>query len=425
MWYWNRYALTDITRKNFENWGRFSAANMKLGAEFYRAQANMMPFTPYGQGAAALSAQMDAASQMFRQTSRRYDQAPPFNIEGAQERSVLDRAFFNLLRFETDKKTRKKPKLLIVAPMSGHYASLFRSTVEGLMHTHDVHILDWKNPRDIPLKNGVFDFERYMECLAEALEHMGPNTHVMGISQSTVPLLAVSGYMAQTQNKATPKSITLIGGPIDTRASKSPMHDFGRKVSNDWLKTQVTDAVPFWYKGKGRRVYPGFTQLIALLNQGRDKHTDRLAQLYGALVEKDLVTSKEYKDFYKDYLAAMDLDEAFFIDTLKHVYKDHSLATGKMTFHGQAIDLGALKNTALFTIEGAKDEIAPPGETHAAQDLCPNIPQARRQSFTHPEYGHYGIALGPRFQKDIAPRITDFIRKTEKKSKPTPKPPKK
>ncbi len=398
-----------------------SAFNLKLGSEFFKAQSQISLSKDYAHGAKLLSAQMDAASQMFRSNTRRYNTPPPFNIPDTTENSLLDQPFYKLTRFETDSGGHK-PKLMIVAPMSGHYASLLRSTVEGLLPDHDVHMLEWKNPRDVPLSEGVFDFERYMECLFEAMEKMGPDTHVMGISQSTVPLLAVSAYMAQTSHKAQPKSMTLIGGPIDTRHSKTSLHDFARKVSNDWLKTQITDSVPMWYKGQGRRVYPGFTQLIALMNHGRDQHHDRLAQLYGALVKKDLGSSAEFKSFYKDYLAAMDLDEAFFIDTLRHVYKDHSLANGTLTFRGQKIDLGALKTTSLMTIEGADDQIAPPGETHAAQDLCPNIPANKRVKFTHPEYGHYGIAVGARFQKNIAPRITAFIK--GEKQKPAPKPPK-
>lgn len=422
MWPWNRYALTDIARTNFENWGRMSAVNLRLGSEFLKAQSNFMPDGFYKDWAKMTSTQMSASAQMFQDNSRRYTAPPPFNITDTTEQAILDVPFYKLTRFETSSSSKnKKPKLLIVAPMSGHYASLLRSTVEGMMPTHDVHMLEWNNPRDISTREGVFDFEKYMECLAEAMEKMGPDTHVMGISQSTVPLLAVSAHFAQNKNAATPKSITLIGGPIDTRQSQSPIHDFARNVSDDWLKSQITDAVPAWYKGHGRRVYPGFTQLIALMNHGRDKHQDRLAQLYGALVEKDVKSSAEFKSFYKDYLAAMDLDEAFFLDTLRHVYREHSLASGTMTFRGQTVDLGALKNTALMTVEGANDEIALPGETHAAQDLCPNIPQNKRVKFTHPSYGHYGIAMGTRFQNEIAPRIAAFT--TDIKTPPTPKPP--
>jgi len=365
------------------------------------------------------AAHLGATGKMMAQAGTKMDLAPDFAIDGARQKTVSDQDFYRIERFETnDNRAKDKPTMLIVAPMSGHYASILRDTVKGMLASHNVMVVDWKNPRDVPLSKGAFDFETYMECTLEAIQAAGPNTDVMGISQSTVPLLAISAYMEKHKDPASPRSLTLIGGPIDTRKSNTKMHDFARGVSLKQLRNQVVDPVPVAYKGKGRDVYPGFTQLMALMGQWRDKHQTRLSDLYAAQISDDADQIKNLSDFYNDYYAVMDLDAEFFLDTLHHVYQQHSLATGQMKFRGENIDLKSIRKLSLLTVEGASDSVSPPGETHAAHDLCPNIPDEKRQRFTHPEFGHYGIAMGPRFIQHIAPIVAKFSTYRDKPAGP-------
>ena len=408
----NRYSLTEIWRNGLQNWGRLSAYNFKLGAAVLKAQSNFL-IPPAKSIWDASAAHMDAQADIIKQTFEKRSGAPPFAVPNATEQQITDKSFYSLKSFKRG--NSEKPKMLIVAPMSGHYASILRDTIDGMLDNHDVTIVDWKNPRDIPKSAGVFSFETYLESLVDIMQVMGPDTHAMGISQSTVPLLAITAWLSKHDPKLAPGTLTLIGGPIDTRASKSKIHDFARRAPLDKLKRDVVDAVPGSYKGAGRAVYPGYTQLMALMAQGFDKHRDRLGQLYAAQISNDEITKNELKSFYNDYYAVMDLDAAFFLDTLKHVYQDHSLANGTMTFRGEKIDLSAIKKTALLTIEGAKDSVSPPGETHTAQGLCSNV--KRRQKYTHPEFGHYGIAMGEKFKNEISPVVVKFL-KTPRKNRP-------
>ena len=407
----NRYALTDIFRRNIGLATQAFDAQCQIGASLIRMQGEWMkPWglkSYYNQTAAHLG----ATGKMMAQAGTKLDHAPDFAIDGARQKTVSDQTFYRIERFQADDNMgSKKPTMLIVAPMSGHYASILRDTMKGMLASHNVMVVDWKNPRDVPLSHGAFDFETYMECTLEAIQAAGPSADVMGISQSTVPLLAISAYMEKHKDPASPRSLTLIGGPIDTRKSDTKMHDFARGVSLKQLRKQVVDPVPVAYKGKGRDVYPGFTQLMALMGQGRDKHQTRLSDLYAAQINDDADQIKNLSDFYNDYYAVMDLDAEFFLDTLHHVYQQHSLATGQMTFRGEDIDLKSIQKMSLLTVEGAKDSVSPPGETHAAHDLCPHIPDEKRQRFTHVEFGHYGIAMGPSFIKHIAPIVAKFTK---------------
>lgn len=421
---WSEYELIEASRLATRQNHKYGTFGLDVAAAFLETQAVWLSYFPLSKAFREASTQtaqrLRAVSKLSDHMTKRHKDKPEFNIKTTylngrtvlvDETTVSDKPYYELKRFKKDMPRRKDPKLLIVSPMSGHYASLLKSTVEAMLPNHDVYIVDWKNPRDVDVsENGIFDFEKYMDCVLETINTLGPDVHLMGISQSTVPLLAATGVLAQKNSKNQPVSLTLIGGPVDTRKSKTSLHDFAEKTSFNWFSQNVIGKVPSWFKGKGRKVYPGYTQLMALMQHGKNKHLDKLSQLNIALKEKDCCTAEELNGFYKEYFAVMDLDQSFFFDTLRHVYKDHSLANGTMTYKGKTIDLSKIKKTKLLTIEGGKDQICLPGETKAAHDLCSNLDSEKKTHITFSEFGHYGIAIGSRFKQNVAPKITKFIR---------------
>jgi len=419
---WPNYAFIDAARRLAKQAERVNRTGLNMAAEFWDMQAGFWQHMPLSQVFAAASAntaqQLRSLASIGQSAYADHTRRPDFNLTETRidakdvkvERENLRQSpFYTLSRFRRDT-TRHDPKLLIVAPMSGHYASLLRSTVAALLPDHDVHIIDWENIRDVSASAGKFDFERYMDCVIECLETMGSDTHVMGISQSTVPLLAATAVLAGQNSPHQPRSMTLIGGPIDTRKTQTKLHDFVRKTPLSWFKKKVIDTVPSRYKGAGRKVYPGHIQLASMLHGGQDQHRDNMEVLLNGKLDQ-CCDKAELDEFYKDYFAMTDLEAGFFLDTLRHVYQDHSLASGTMTYRGQKVDLSKITKTGLLTVEGDADEICPPDETTAAHDLCQNIPARKRKQLLMAGYGHYAIAMGSKFQKNIAPQLSSFIRK--------------
>ena len=373
---------------------------------------NPFALTPVGRSLAA-------AAEMFERTTRRYAK-PSFGIESVRigdadvaiaEKIVWSRPFCNLIRFERDlpEAQRNAPKLLIVAPMSGHYATLLRGTVRSMAEHADVYITDWVDARTVPLSSGRFDLDDYVDYIIEMLHELGPNTHVMAVCQPSVPVLAAVGVMEQRGDNCAPASMTLMGGPIDTRRNPTAVNKLAQEKSIDWFRDNVIMQVPWPNAGFGRDVYPGFLQLSGFMSMNLDRHLNAHQDFFMNLVKNDGEPAEKHREFYDEYLAVMDLTAEFYLQTVDTVFIRHDLPRGEMLHRGEKVDLTAVRNVALFTVEGENDDISGLGQTQAAHDLCVNIPQEKRAHYVQPQVGHYGVFNGSRFRSQIVPRIVDFM----------------
>lgn len=325
------------------------------------------------------------------------------------EEKAISSDFYDLIRFKRDT-DRNDPKLLIVSPMSGHFATLLRDTVETLLPDHDVYMVDWKDARDVPLDKGEFGLDTYIQSVMDCMKELGPDGHVMAVCQPTVAVLSAVSIMAANDDPNQPQSMTLMAGPLDTRNSQTEVNKFARSKSIDWFKDNLLARVPDSYEGAGRLVYPGYRQLTAFMAMNPDNHMKSFGKIFNALKDGDEKTLKKFDDFYDEYFAVADLDAKFYIETVEKVFKEHHLPNGKMTFNGQKVDPAKIGKTALFTVEGGKDDICEPGETIAVQDMCINIKSDRKFHYLQEGAGHYGVFSGSKFRENIAPRITGFIR---------------
>jgi poly(3-hydroxybutyrate) depolymerase len=380
---------------------------------FFKNPINPLSFTTYGKSIAA-------ACELFERSTRRYGK-PEWHISSTLvggERvpinitTVWERPFCRLLRFERafeHMPKRPQPKLLIVAPMSGHYATLLRGTVEAFLPNHDVYITDWTNARMVPTSEGPFDLDDYIDYVISILHALGGDTNVVAVCQPSVPVMAAVAVMEADDDPYAPTSMILMGGPIDTRVNPTAVNDLAKKRGIDWFRTHVITKVPFPNPGFMRDVYPGFLQLNGFVSMNLDRHIEAHKQLFMNLVKGDGDSAHKHKDFYDEYLAVMDLSAEFYLQTVDTVFVRHALPKGEMTHRGRPVDPSRIKRTALFTIEGEFDDISGVGQTEAAHRLCPNIPPHRRAHWLQQGVGHYGVFNGSRFRSEIAPRISDFV----------------
>jgi poly(3-hydroxybutyrate) depolymerase len=303
----------------------------------------------------------------------------------------------------------QQPQLLIVAPLSGHYATLLRNTVRRLLPELDIYITEWVNARDVPLHDGQLHLDDFTQYCMQAIRHCGPNTHVMAICQPTVPLLMALAVMSAKDEDCVPPSATLIAGPIDTRINPSEVNDYASNRDYEWFENNVIFNVPSGFIGEGQPVYPGFMQLSGFLSLNLSDHITKHYRFYHDLVKNDGDSSEAHRQFYNEYLAVLDMSAPFYLQTIKRVFIDVELPQGKATYRGEPIDLDAIVKTALFTIEGEQDDICGLGQTEAAQHICRNIPNHKRQHYVQPWVGHYGAWNGRHFRETVAPKIIDFI----------------
>ena len=330
-----------------------------------------------------------------------------------RERVAAEKPFSRLLHFARDvEPARRDPRVLVVAPMSGHHATLLRGTVETLLPAHDVYITDWIDARLVPLSAGNFDLADYVDTVIDFLRLLGPGTHVMAVCQPSPPVLAACALMAAAGDPATPKSLTLMGGPVDTRMSPTRVNEVGASQSLDWFERKVIDLVPPHYAGAMRRVYPGFLQLGGFMSMNPDRHVQSHIEFFHHLVVGDGESAAGHRRFYDEYLSVMDLSADFYLDTIRHVFQEHSLPRGVFRHRGELVEPAAIRKTALMTIEGELDDISGLGQTKAAHDLCTSIPAARRRHLEQAGVGHYGIFNGRKWRQSIYPAWAEFIRKT-------------
>jgi poly(3-hydroxybutyrate) depolymerase len=364
-----------------------------------------------------------AGAELFERMTRRYGK-PTFDLDvtlvdgvahAVFEEIVWSRPFCNLLRFVRPdfRAGDSQPKLLIVAPMSGHFATLLRGTVEAFLPHFDVYITDWADARMVPMAAGAFDLDDYIDYLREMLARIGPGAHTIGVCQPSVPLLAAVTLMEANGDANAPASMTLMGGPVDTRRSPTEVNKLAEKRGVEWFRRNCLHTVPFPYPGFGRSVYPGFLQLSGFMALNLGRHVNAHLDMFNHLVAGDGDSAEKHRDFYDEYLAVMDLTAEYYMQTVETVFVRHAMPKGEMKHRGRPVDLTAIRNCGLMTIEGENDDISGVGQTQAAIDLCVNIPEAKKQHHLQLGVGHYGVFNGSRFRKEIAPRIRAFIANIE------------
>jgi poly(3-hydroxybutyrate) depolymerase len=376
------------------------------------------PFNPFAH--TPLGRSVAAAAELFERTTRRYSK-PEWRINDTVVGGVhvpvapvvaWQRPFCKLVHFEKQGKAasgRREPTLLIVAPMSGHYATLLRGTVQTMLPQHDVYITDWVDARMVPLAQGRFDLDDYIDYLISILHFLGPDVHVMAVCQPSVPVLAATALMSGNGDPHVPATIVLMGGPIDTRINPSKVDELSTEHDMNWFRRNVIMKVPFPHPGFMRDVYPGFLQLSGFMQMNLNRHVEAHRDLFRQLVAGDGDSVEKHREFYDEYLAVMDLTAEFYLQTVETVFKTHALPKGEMVHRGQRIDPAAIRKVAMFTIEGEHDDITGLGHTRAAHELVPALPADMRAHYLAPGVGHYGVFNGSRFRADIAPRIADFI----------------
>ena len=325
-----------------------------------------------------------------------------------EEQVVATTAFATLLRFRKDVAI-EQPKVLVVAPMSGHFATLLRATVQTLLIDHDVYITDWHNIRDVPREAGTFDLSTYTQQIVHFMGVLGEGSHLVAVCQPTVPALAAAALMAEDGDIAQPRSITLMAGPIDCRINPTAVNKLAMDKPIEWFERKLTDTVPACYKGAGRRVYPGFMQLTAFISMNLQRHKSAFEDMAKALAAGDDAKYVTLKTFYDEYLAVMDLPAEFYLETVQQVFQEHLLPKGQMIIAGRAVDPKAIRRTSLLTIEGERDDICGLGQTMAAQDLCSNVRQYRKVHHVQTGVGHYGVFSGRRWVGEIYPKVRDMI----------------
>jgi len=371
------------------------------------------PFNPFGNS--LVSRAMVAGAEVLLRTTHRYAK-PEFGltettVEGTRvaisEERALEKPFCTLLHFKRDTDV-KQPTVLVVAPLSGHYATLLRDTVRALAQDHDVYITDWKDARMVPLEQGTLRFDDYVAYIKEFVRLLGPNVHVISVCQPTVPVLAAISQMA-SDGETTPLTMTMMGGPVDTRRNPTAVNTFAMDKPLSWFEKQVICPVPNKYPGRGRNVCPGFFLLAGFVYMNARRHFDSHKDYFVHLVQGDGDNAESHRRFYDEYNAVMDLPAEYYLDTIKAVFQEHHLPLGKMVVSGNPVDPSAITNSALFTIEGELDDIAGMGQTRATHELCTQIAASRRRHLTVEGAGHFGIFSGRRYREVIYPQIRDFI----------------
>jgi polyhydroxyalkanoate depolymerase len=302
------------------------------------------------------------------------------------------------------------PRVLLVAPLSGHFSTLLRETVRTLLRDHDVYLTDWRNARDVSVAEGRFGLDEYTELVIRFLEVVGPGAHVMAVCQPCVPVLAAVAVMAEDGNAAQPRSTVLMAGPIDTRVSPTAVNDLATSRSIDWFERRVVATVPARYPGGGRRVYPGFLQVSAFLGMNLPRHVRSHMQLYRDLVDGDSAGVEVTTAFYDEYFAVLDMAAEFYLETVRAVFQEHRLARGEHGYRGRTVDPSAIRRTALLTVEGERDDICAAGQTLAAHDLCPRIRPFQKRHHLQPGVGHYGVFSGRRWESQVYPVVRAVIR---------------
>ena len=372
----------------------------------------------------AMGRNLYAAADLFSNVTRRYGKPDwridTVDIDGTavrvREEVEWSSPWCRMLHFSRDDadmrragRTGVEPTVLIVAPLSGHYATLLRGTVETFLKDHEVYVTDWVNAREVPLSEGRFDFHGYMDTVRDMLRALGPRPHVVGVCQPGPAVLAAVALMAEAGDESRPASMTFMGSPIDARLAPTAPTELAEAKPFAWFESNMIHTVPPPYAGAMRRVYPGFVQLFSFMSMNAQRHKDAHRGYFDDLVKGDGDHAAKHLEFYDEYLSVLDLTEEFFLQTIDIVFQRHSLAKGELEHEGRLVDPGKITDVALMTVEGENDDISGVGQTQAAHGLCANLPEAMKELYVQPKVGHYGVFNGRRFEEEIYPRVRAFI----------------
>ena len=385
--------------------------------------------SPLNPGAdTAIGRRLYASSDLFANVTRRYGK-PDWNIDSVAVNGHLVRVrpvtvwaspWVKLIQFSRDQSDLRRagrrsiePAVLIVAPLSGHHASLLRGTVEAFLQDHDVYISDWSNARDVPMLEGRFDFHDYIDHIRFMLRALGPRPHVVAVCQPGPPVLAAASLMAEDNEASRPASMTFMGSPIDARLSPTVTNKLAEERPFTWFQKQMIYTVPPPYPGAVRRVYPGFVQLYSFMSMNLERHQDAHLQYFNDLVKGDGDSADKHLEFYNEYLSVLDLTEEFYLQTIDIVFQQYLLPKGELTHRGRAVRPELVKDIGLMTVEGENDDISGIGQTQAAHGLCSGLPEDMKVDYVQPKVGHYGVFNGKRFREEIYPRVRDFIVKCD------------
>ncbi len=379
----------------------------------FRNPLNPASHTPLGRGAAA-------ALELFERTTRRYRE-PAWDIRttdvdglevAVRPRRIIAKPFCNLVYFERDiplARRRKDSKLLIMAPMAGHFPTLLRGTVRDMLPHHEVYITEWRDARRVPRSAGSFDLDDYIDYVIEFIRYFQGDVHVMAVCQPTVPVFAAVSLLEAERDRSAPRSMILMAGPIDARENPTAVNRFADGRSLEWFERNVITQVPWPHKGMMRHVYPGFLQLSGFMGMNLDRHITAHRELFHNLIRGDGNSADKHREFYDEFLAVMDLTAEYYLQTIHTVFLRYALPKGEMVHRNRRVEPEAVRRVALMTVEGEKDDISGNGQTFAAHNLCTNLPSSMRQHHLQPGAGHYGVFNGSRFRAEIVPKINSFI----------------
>ncbi len=403
------YALHEMQHAMLAPWVSFAEASLSL----YTSPFSALSYLPHSQ-------RLAAGSELMLRVTQRYSK-PLWQIEdtvvGGKTVAVspvaaLEKPFCKLIHFERALKTRRQdPKILLVAPLSGHHATLLRDTVRTMLPEHDVYVTDWVDARMVPVTEGAFHLDDYVDYVREFVRFIGEGVHVISVCQPTVPVLAAISLIAQHDEAVKPRSMTMMGGPIDARKSPTAVNNLALEKPLSWFKRSVIQRVPLKYPGYMRQVYPGFLQHTGFVAMNPSRHADAHRDFYNHLVQGDGDSAAAHRKFYDEYNAVLDMPAEYYIDTIKTVFQEFALPKGRMFVCEELVRPAAITKTALLTIEGEFDDISGNGQTAAAHELCTKIPARMKDHFLVPKVGHYGIFSGRRWREVIYPHIHAFIRK--------------
>ena len=405
------YQFHDLNRSLLDPMMHWAEASSRLLTD----PASPFSYTPFAHRIAA-------GYQLMYRLGKQYEK-PHFGIESVEingksvsivEELAEEKSFCTLLHFKKDISAKefaalKQPTILLVAPLSGHHATLLRDTVRSLLPKHDVFITDWVDARTVPLAEGPFHLHDYVYYIQDFIRKLGPDLHVISVCQPTVPVMAAISLMATDKDPKLPKTMTMMGGPIDPSKSPTQVNNLAVEKPYSWFENHVIHSVPASQPGFGRKVYPGFLQHAGFIAMNPGRHAQSHWDFYEHLREGDNESAEEHRKFYDEYNAVLDMPAEYYLETIKTVFQEHRLPLGTWEVEGKLVRPQDIKTVALFTIEGEKDDISGAGQTHAAQDLCSSIPKSDKQQFTAPQCGHYGIFSGRKWREIICPKITDFI----------------
>lgn len=378
-------------------------APLRVVADFYRGWFGN-PFSPFAY--LPLARRLAATSDLFLRVTERYEK-PDWNVEGAEMQVALEKPFCRLLHFHQGN-SRGKRKVLLVAPLSGHHATLLRDTVRSLLPEHDVWVTDWVDARMVPLSEGPFHFADYVDYVRDWITLLSPDLHVISVCQPTVPVLAAVSLMSFNK-EPTPRTMVMMGGPIDARRSPTAVNNLALKKPHSWFEHHVIHRVPPKYPGYNRLVYPGFLQHLGFVAMNPQRHLFAHWDYFNHLMVGDGESAEQHRRFYDEYNAVLDMPAEYYLDTVKTVFQDFDLPRGRMHVREELVRPQAIRAPALLTVEGELDDISGNGQTEAAHFLCLNIPRSRRDHYVAPGVGHYGIFSGRRWREMVFPRVRDFI----------------